>query len=606
MPGLIKALLSETFLSEGARDRYAQMLQFFPEVDRMLGLDPTEKGGWTWAANNQLHWAMRVLKRSDRITYYLKWLRAAFMDEVKSSREWSMLKDPESRGKILSIDKKVQGSIRKSHPNVTDKNLKDEKAFVSNGQFRNRITHYLSMGINRIEETTWGDDLPVEMINRFHEIEREWQKTRSQFIDMSKDTTAKAVLRFPNGSAWFDLGRASCSQEGDAMGHCGNEPDGANELLTILSFREPQKDGTWRPRMTFILNTDSGMLGEMKGRANKKPVPELHPYIIALLKQPFIRGISGGGYAPEENFSMSDLDDETYKKLVSMKPALGGPWSLYQHDGWSHDLKVMVHNQLNDHDLYHMGYSADKDIWLIDDFDSDLSGLSIDYGGRFASSAHDIAYGNSNIYGTDIVEEIDPHEFTKTEMEEATQRLLSTLIKLGHWEVIRDEVVAEDPQAFEPDGGGLDKDSPKHIWIAAKKQIDMFYDVLSVYDELAAAVSHARLKKVHADIKKSYHEWLEKATKTDGLVFYPRKRPGLQGPVESIIMGAKNETVLKLFDPRNPNNIDNMSLHLKNLTWGDVLGIPKYELPELSGVEFFMEDAVKYWLEETELNLANK
>ena len=71
------------------------------------------------------------------------------------------------------------------------------------------------------------------------------------------------------------------------MGHCGNTAAG-EPGQRILSLRQPRKVGTqtwWEPHATFILSA-KGYLGEMKGKQNNKPVPRLHPYIVALLKLP--------------------------------------------------------------------------------------------------------------------------------------------------------------------------------------------------------------------------------------------------------------------------------------------------------------------------------
>ena len=116
------------------------------------------------------------------------------------------------------------------------------------------------------------------------------------------------------GWKWIDLGAGSCSQEGKAMGHCGNV--GAKEGDTILSLRDPKG----KAHLSFILN--DGKLGEMKGRANTKPKPAFHPAIVELLKQDEVQYVIGGGYLPENNFSLDDLDDDVKAELLEEKPDL--------------------------------------------------------------------------------------------------------------------------------------------------------------------------------------------------------------------------------------------------------------------------------------------
>jgi hypothetical protein len=117
------------------------------------------------------------------------------------------------------------------------------------------------------------------------------------------------------GWKWASLGRGYCSQEAKAMGHCGNS--GAIEGDNILSLRDPEG----KAHLTFIVN--DGILGEMKGRGNSKPSKRYHPAIMELLKHPSIHVIKGGGYAPERNFSLKDLQETDRKIIEAIKPNIG-------------------------------------------------------------------------------------------------------------------------------------------------------------------------------------------------------------------------------------------------------------------------------------------
>lgn len=63
----------------------------------------------------------------------------------------------------------------------------------------------------------------------------------------------------------------------------------------------------------------------MKGRGNSKPSERYHPAIIELLKHPEIKSVRGGGYAPERNFSLKDLNDQQLEQITAMKPDIGNP-----------------------------------------------------------------------------------------------------------------------------------------------------------------------------------------------------------------------------------------------------------------------------------------
>jgi hypothetical protein len=128
------------------------------------------------------------------------------------------------------------------------------------------------------------------------------------FIDLSK------LGKKWKGWEWVSLGYGHCPIEAKSMGHCGNA--GAKSGDNILSLRDPEG----YPRLTFIVN--NGMLGEMKGRANTKPKEDYHPAIVELLKHDEINHVVGGGYLPEMNFKLDDLDDETRNELLEDKPDL--------------------------------------------------------------------------------------------------------------------------------------------------------------------------------------------------------------------------------------------------------------------------------------------
>ena len=133
------------------------------------------------------------------------------------------------------------------------------------------------------------------------------------------------LINFPNGFCWMLLPRSSCDEEGEAMGHCGNSA-GASYGDRILSLRQYAHtfDGQkyYHAYLTFILRSD-GRLGEMKGRGNDKPVARYHTYIVSLLKNDIVKGIVGGGYKPQNNFSLDDLPENEAKELIHTKPNLG-------------------------------------------------------------------------------------------------------------------------------------------------------------------------------------------------------------------------------------------------------------------------------------------
>jgi hypothetical protein len=116
------------------------------------------------------------------------------------------------------------------------------------------------------------------------------------------------------GWKWVSLDKPYCDQEAKAGSHCGNIGWVSGD--NILSLRDP--DGF--VHLTFIEN--DGILGQMKGKANSKPLIKYHPPIIELLKLDLIRGVVGGGYEPEKNFKIEDLTEDEQTMLLKMKPEL--------------------------------------------------------------------------------------------------------------------------------------------------------------------------------------------------------------------------------------------------------------------------------------------
>jgi hypothetical protein len=196
---------------------------------------------------------------------------------------------------------------------------------MGDNEFKTKMAHYMGMPVPAIQNHTFQYDLPEVLMKHFEAAAEEWADDQERVVDLDED--AEIVINFGDGVAWWNLKKPYCPIEGDCMGHCGNSPRSGSDD-TILSLRkEFPTDGEMRYScmVTFIL-MENGMLTEMKGRGNKKPAPRYHKYIVALLRHDIVEGMIGGGYMPEENFSLNHLEDEGLKQqLIDEKPALAGP-----------------------------------------------------------------------------------------------------------------------------------------------------------------------------------------------------------------------------------------------------------------------------------------
>jgi hypothetical protein len=136
------------------------------------------------------------------------------------------------------------------------------------------------------------------------------------------EKTQKVVEGAKPNRHWFGLGVGACENEGKAMGHCGNVPSEVegDELLSLRTEHKIKNQIYHEPHLTFVVN--NGFLGEMKGRANTKPSKEYHRDIANLLKNPNIKGVIGGGHAPENNFEFNDLSPELQREVKEANPDL--------------------------------------------------------------------------------------------------------------------------------------------------------------------------------------------------------------------------------------------------------------------------------------------
>ncbi len=261
--------------------------------------------------STQIRNARMVLKKNDRIVWFLRlWRIGEFGDSGTSDRA------------IASLARRMDCS---------PDDVRQFGQMTTNSDFLMELGHYLSLPIPQITEYVFSHQSPPEVIRDFKAAEKTWQETvKDSFVPDPNDVK---FIKFPNGLAWWWLKRRACEIEGKAMGHCGNVPSQkkGDRLLSLRQSIMVNGVEKVKPYLTFIRHRD-GRLGEMKGRFNQSPKnafeagsspSNFHDEIVALLRHEKITGIKGGGYAPEENFKLMDLDDHG-EELLADKPELGG------------------------------------------------------------------------------------------------------------------------------------------------------------------------------------------------------------------------------------------------------------------------------------------
>ena len=181
--------------------------------------------------------------------------------------------------------------------------------------------YYYDLNLPNIESFAPPPNMSMHsLLDTFNEFE----KAKDLIPDSLRTTQDwKTIVKFSNGWEWVDIGQSYCRFEAKSMEHCGNSPNAKDTNQTIFSLREPELGGKyWKPHLTFIYWKREKSLGEMKGKGNDKPHKSYHDYIIKLLEHPLIQAIHGGGWQPDNNFSIPDLDYGKMDKLLRAKPQL--------------------------------------------------------------------------------------------------------------------------------------------------------------------------------------------------------------------------------------------------------------------------------------------
>ena len=226
-----------------------------------------------------VQWARRTLKKQDRIVWFLKQLENSYQSG------------------------------------------NDTNAIVLSRQ----LDHFMAIQYQPLHNYQFGKQTPEQLISDLRKLEEKYKVTVRKADAVKLQPGDRVIKDWGNGMQWIYTNRAFCPDEGRSGAHCGNVQGQVEPDQRIISLR---KHG--QVELTFILHAD-GRLGEMKARHNTKPVAALHPYILWLLEQPFIKGIKGGGYAPGSNFSVRDLSPDDLNALRKARPDLDLDSDLYQH-----------------------------------------------------------------------------------------------------------------------------------------------------------------------------------------------------------------------------------------------------------------------------------
>ena len=130
------------------------------------------------------------------------------------------------------------------------------------------------------------------------------------------------------GFYWVDLQTNNAEEECRRMGHCGR----TSSLNTIYSLRENRRINDKftinKSHITAAIGKNNGIIYQMKGTKNSKPLEKYYPYILDfLMNEKNITGF-GSEYNSGDDFKITDLSKEEILKLYEVRPDLFNTYSL--------------------------------------------------------------------------------------------------------------------------------------------------------------------------------------------------------------------------------------------------------------------------------------
>jgi len=510
--------------------------QYKQIMDTMINADIIDQN----EAQNLLKTVKSLLKRADRIIWWLRWFRLDKTGEVIENktemikRQWELKQkrgvsspdtpetEEEVRQKIDELENLYKKITKKDYNYYLDNSI---PLYTFNDNFNLRVlnNHWATMfeqspQVNQVE---WSADLsPSDLFQRLERAEEEWKQKQQEELEPEPDD--QIIIDYGK-YAWVKLDREYCELEGRAMGHCGNTGT-PQEGDRILSFRTKVDGGKQRPHLTFILDKN-GYLGEMKGRGNDKPSEKYHPYIIDLLKKDFVKGIKGGGYMPENNFDLSDLDDQTREELVEQKPELGSSYDMLKA-GKTEEFYEKLESELDAFDLYLTSLQLDTENNRVI-FDRETSPDRL-YGVVGLDSA-DLIKRISGLFNgeTDIRDIYDyPREIVYDKLEDVADDLYEGLSE-DEQQALK-EFVKKNYEDIDPNESSIE-------------------EIISEVDEIDTAFRNAVLTGMEmgdeAEIANSFNDWLEESGITHNS---QRDTYEISAPADDVSKAIHNRELAKL------------------------------------------------------------
>jgi hypothetical protein len=244
----------------------------------------------------------------------VKSLRATYpepnqIDYINKNYEW--IKNTFPKGAewyMLLVGALMSGDQAKLQKRLGQLNL-----VTSLDGLQHNLLHFSTLDYQPIKDYAFNNKPVSDVLKELAALEEKWKRLPNRPLHAQQGDYI--IKDYGNGFQWWFIDRGYCSEEGRSGKHCGNANGQTNTDERILSFRKDMK-----VVFTFILLPD-GHLGEMKANGNQKPDPKFHtPYIMDILLDNRVTGITGAGWGPEFNFSIFDLDETNFNIIMKQRP----------------------------------------------------------------------------------------------------------------------------------------------------------------------------------------------------------------------------------------------------------------------------------------------
>lgn len=158
----------------------------------------------------------------------------------------------------------------------------------------------------------------------------------------------KPFMTFPDGKCWVVVDASDRENEKKSMGDCASGEYSSSSMI-VISLREPVMSGPQgvffrtllRAEVVFPervprnptyeqFKTSIGVINQLREKANNKPRPKYHQYIVPLLEQEWVAHLVRPSHRPNDIFWLTDLSAGNFARLKEVNPNLFDARAFYE------------------------------------------------------------------------------------------------------------------------------------------------------------------------------------------------------------------------------------------------------------------------------------